>query len=149
VADIRIHGTTHQRPIDRFAAEAPALIATSGQASVLDALVRERIVAEDWLVAIDSNRYSVPCRLIGQTVQVVRAGGVWQIRYRGELVAEHPVLAGRYQLSVAPEHGPGAVARNARQRYAEAREVVSTPLPLAEAVEIRELQIYEQMLEVA
>jgi hypothetical protein len=74
---------------------------------------------------------------------------VWQIRYRGELVAEHPVLAGRYQLSVAPEHGPGAVARNARQRYAEAREVVSTPLPLAEAVEIRELQIYEQMLEVA
>jgi transposase len=139
VADLRVHGTTHQRPLDRFVEEASALIATSGQAGFLDALVRERVVAEDWLVSIDSNRYSVPCRLIGQTVQVVRAGGVWQIRYRGELVAEHPVLAGRYQLSVSPEHGPGAVARNARQRYAEASEAVSTPLP----------QVYEQMLEVA
>jgi hypothetical protein len=25
IADVRIHGTTHQRPIDRFAEEAPAL----------------------------------------------------------------------------------------------------------------------------
>lgn len=68
---------------------------TAGQASFRDALVREWVVAEDWLVSIDANRYSVPCRLIGKTVQVVRAGGVWQIRYRNELVAEHPVLAGR------------------------------------------------------
>jgi hypothetical protein len=32
-------------------------------------MVRDRVVAEDWLVSIDSNRYSVPCRLIGKTVQ--------------------------------------------------------------------------------
>jgi hypothetical protein len=49
-------------------------------------------------------------RLIGKTVQIVRAGGSWQIRYRNELVAEHPVLAGRHQLRVNPEHGPGAAA---------------------------------------
>jgi transposase len=149
VADVRVHGTTHQRPLDRFVEEALALIATRGQTSFLDALVRERVVAEDWLVSIDSNRYSVPCRLIGQTVQVVRAGGVWQIRYRGEVVAEHPVLAGRHQLSVYPEHGPGATARNARQRYAEALETVPSPVTLAEPVEVRDLQVYEQMLEVA
>lgn len=34
--------------------------------------VRERVVAEDWLVSIDANRYSVPFALIGKAVQVVR-----------------------------------------------------------------------------
>lgn len=32
VADLRLHGTTHQRPIDRFADEAAALVSTAGQA---------------------------------------------------------------------------------------------------------------------
>lgn len=150
VADVREHGTTHQRPVDRFAEEAPALVPTASQPSFLQAMVRERVVAEDWLVAIDGNRYSVPCRLIGKTVQVIRAGGLWQIRHRGELVAEHPILAGKHQLSVRPEHGPGATARNARTRYANATdsEARSAP-PQAEEVEVRDLGIYEQMLEAA
>jgi hypothetical protein len=148
VADVRLHGTTHQRPIDRFAAEAAALAATASCASFRDALVRDRVVADDWLIAIDTNRYSVPCRLIGKTVQVVRSGGVWQIRYRNELVAEHPVLAGRHQLSVLPEHGPGAAARNARQRFGESAPAAAPPMP-AEIVEVRDLAVYEQMLEAA
>jgi transposase len=148
VADERIHGTTHQRPFDRFAEEAATLTPTAGQASFLEAMVRDRVVAEDWLVAIDANRYSVPCRLIGKTVQVVRSGGLWQIRHRGELVAEHAVLAGRHQLSVHPEHGPGAAARNARQRYADPGPV-AMPTPPATVVEVRDLAIYDQMLEAA
>ena len=112
-------------------------------------MVRDRVVADDWLVSIDANRYSVPCRLIGKTVQVVRAGGLWQIRYRGELVAEHAVLAGRHQLSVQPEHGPGAMARNARQRYGAASVAAPQTGPQDEAVEVRDLSIYEQMLEAA
>jgi hypothetical protein len=35
----------------------------------------DRVVADDWLVSIDGNRYSVPFMLIGKTVQVVRQGG--------------------------------------------------------------------------
>ena len=95
VADLRSHGTTHQRPIDRFADEAPALVPTAGHPSFLHAMVRDRVVAEDWLVAIDGNRYSVPFGLIGKTVQVVRQGGAWAIRHRGAIVAEHAGLAGR------------------------------------------------------
>ena len=148
-ADVRVHGTTHQRPIERFAEEAAALVPTASQASFLQAMVRDRVVADDWRVSIDANRYSVPCRLIGKTVQVVRAGGLWQIRYRGELVAEHPVLAGRHQLSVQPEHGPGATARNARQRYGTASAPAPQTGPQDEAVEVRDLSIYERMLEAA
>ena len=56
IADVRIHGTTHQRPIDRFPEEARALVPTDGQASFLQATVRERVVAGDWLISVESNR---------------------------------------------------------------------------------------------
>jgi transposase len=148
VADVRIHGTTHERPIDRFAREAEALLQTRGQPSFLQAMRRSRVVAEDWLVAIDSNRYSVPWRLIGKTVEVVRVGASWHILHQGKVVAEHPVLDGRHQLQVNPEHGPGAAARNTRRRFAE----TSPAAPSAHAlhgVEVRDLAVYEQMLEAA
>jgi len=154
VADLRLHGTTHQRPIDRFADEAAALVPTAGQASFLQAMVRSRVVADDWLVSIDGNRYSVPFGLIGQTVEVVRAGGVWLIRHRGRQVAEHPVLAGRAQLIVRPEHGPGAALRNSRKRYAGAmRPPVADEhchaLADQREVEVRDLAIYETLFQAA
>jgi transposase len=146
VADLRVHGTTHQRPIERFVDEAKALVPTTGHPSFLQAMVRERVVADDWLVAIEANRYSVPFGLIGKTVQVVREGGNWVIRYRGRVVAEHPVLAGRAQISVRPEHGPGAAARNARQRFAELPAPSMRVAQSDRDVEVRDLAIYEQLL---
>ncbi len=104
-------------------------------------------MADDWLVAIDANRYSVPWRLIGKTVSVVRVGATWQISHRGQMVAEHPVLTGRHQLQVDPAHGPGAVARNARTRFS-----APASAPAAHglhAVEVRDLEVYEQLLELA
>ena len=146
VADVRLHGTTHQRPIDRFVAEATALLSTSAQSSFLQSMVRQRVVADDWLIAIDANRYSVPFRLIGQTVEVVREGGEFVIRHQGQVVATHPVLAGRAQLSVRPEHGPGAVARNLRHRYGSRVPGAPQPPPARE-VEVRDPMFYEQLLD--
>jgi transposase len=146
VADLRIHGTVHERPIDRFAREASALVRTLDQPSFYEAIPRERVVAEDWLVAIDANRYSVPWRLIGKTVQVLRVGAAWHILHQGALVAEHPVLGGRHQLSVLPEHGPGAAARNARKRFSDAPTAMHVPCE-PHSVEVRDLAVYEQMLE--
>jgi transposase len=153
VADRRMHGTVHEQPIERFAREAGALVCTLEQPSFYEAIPRERIVATDWLVAIEANRYSVPWRLIGKSVQVVRVGGAWHIYHQGALVAEHPVLSGRHQLSVLPEHGPGAAARNVRRCFSDppTAPVLERVHELAEgpAVEVRELSVYEQMLEVA
>ena len=153
VADLRIHGTTHEPPIERFKREANALTPLAGRAGFFAAMPRSRVVADDWLVTIDTNRYSVPWRLIGATVEVFRVGGDWLMRHRGAVVAEHAVLEGRYELSVKPEHGPGAVARNARTRYAETTRLVSLePAAVGErlsVVERRDLAIYEQILEAA
>jgi hypothetical protein len=100
----------------------------------------------------DANRYSVPWRLIGATVEVLRVGVTWQIRHRGALVAEHAVLPDRHQLSVKPEHGPGAVGRNARKRYAETASLTAPQRAADErfsVVEQRDLALYEQILEAA
>ncbi|MET0334004.1 MAG: IS21 family transposase [Rhizobacter sp.] len=147
IADVREHGTTHQRPIDRFAEEANALMPAPGHRSFLQAQVRERVVAEDWLVAIDANRYSVPFRLIGKTVQVAREQDRWVIRHKGKVVAEHPVLSGRAQLSVQPDHGPGAIPRNQRQRFATVGDRPLAPVQDERDVEVRDLGVYDQLLQ--
>lgn len=144
IADQRVHGTTHERPVDRFAVEAAHLVPTASQPGFLAALVRERVVADDWLVSVDGNRYSVPCRLIGQTVQVVREADRWVIRHRGQVVAEHTVLEGRAQLAVIPQHGPGAASRNVRQRYGTPRPAAGATMNRDE-VEVRDLGIYEHL----
>ena len=141
-ADQRIHGTTHERPIERFTAEREHLLPTAAQPAFrLEATV-PRVVATDFLVSLDTNRYSVPCRLIGRTVEVQRREGRVVIRYQGQVVAEHLELSGHHQLRVLPEHGPGAVARTTRQPHLHAVERPARPWTLP-PVELRDLAVYE------
>jgi transposase len=144
IADVRIHGTTHERPIDRFVHEQPALIPTASQPSFRLEAPLQRIVAEDYLVSVDTNRYSVPFTLIGQTVEVQRRAGALRFLHRGGLIAEHPELPGRHQLRILPEHGPGAIARTTRQR----RSTGPTPHPrgVEPIIEVRDLALYDALL---
>jgi transposase len=144
IADVRIHGTTHERPIDRFVQELAVLVPTTGQPSFRLEAPLARIVADDWLVSVDTNRYSVPFTLIGQPVEVHRRNGRLHMLHRGAVVAEHPEVPGKHQLRILPEHGPGASARTARHRHSTApsgRAAVPPP-----AVEIRDLAVYDALL---
>ena len=142
VADVRVHGTTHERPIDRFVAEAPALVRTAGQPSFRHEAVQRRIVAEDYLVSFETNRYSVPFRFIGQEVEVRRQRGQLEIRHRGSVVVTHTLLTGKYQVSILPEHGPGPIARTQRS----VRSTPAPPTPPATAeVEVRDLAWYDAL----
>src|SRR5206468_847364 len=143
IADVRIHGTTHERPADRFARERSHLIATAGQPGFRLEASQARRVAEDYLVSFETNRYSVPFTLIGQTVEVARRSGRLHITHRGGLVAEHEELPGKHQLRIRPEHGPGAIARTAR-RIASALPTARGRAALPE-VEVRDLAIYEAL----
>ena len=140
VADVRVHGTTHERPVERFSRERDALVpAPAGRAFRLEAPLT-RVVATDYLVSVDTNRYSVPFTLIGQPVEVRRRDGRLEMRHRGQVVATHPVLGDRHQFRILPEHGPGAIARNARLRYSTG-ECSTGAIPLD--VEVRDLACYE------
>ncbi len=144
IADQRIHGTTHVRPAERFVEEQPHLVPTAGQPGFRLRARLSRIVARDYLVSLDTNRYSVPFPLIGQTVEVEAHGEQVRIYRRSELVATHPRLAGQHQFHILPEHGPGAVQRMQRQRRSAVAAHRSTPGAFPD-VEIRDLALYDAL----
>jgi len=99
-------------------------------------------------VSVATNRYSVPFTLIGQPVEVLRRGGALEVFHRGAPVATHPELPGQHQVRILPEHGPGAIARTARQR----RSTVGAPSDLrrtAPEVEVRDPAVYDTLVAAA
>jgi transposase len=143
IADVRGHGTTHERPIDRFAQESPFLVAPAGHPSFRSDVRLPRVVATDDLVSIDTNRYSVPFPLIGQTVEVQRHGATLEITHRGAVVARHAELTGKHQVRILPEHGPGAIARITRQRRSSLGPAATDPRAVGTEVEVRDLTVYD------
>ena len=146
VADVRVHGTTHQRPIDRFIEESAALLPSVGQGPFNERRSVSRIVADDYLVSYRSNRYSVPYGLIGKEVHITDIGAMLRVQYGNDVVAEHPLLAGRYQMRILLEHGPGAVVRNRRQRFSQSGEAHTSRWWGPAEVEVRDPRIYEEVM---
>jgi hypothetical protein len=70
-------------------------------------------VQADCAVAVDGNSYSVPWRLIGESVQLVVCGGQVRVSHAGQEVAAHAETTGRRQRIVDPTHfdGVAGVAR--------------------------------------
>ena len=146
VADTRVHGTTHEVPLVRFERERSHLLPTHRQPSFLTEARVSRVVARDWLVSFRSNRYSVPCGLVGQPVEMQAREEEVRIYHRGRVVAEHPLCHGQHTLAIQPEHSPGAAARNARTRYANARPGAPCD-PLAVDVKVRDPTVYDTLAE--
>ena len=104
VADVRIHGTTHERPIDRFALEKASLKPVGNHPSYLRVRHLTRKVASDGRIDVDTNRYSVPPRFLGATVDVRVEAGLVEVMFRGAVIAEHAVHPGRHQIIEDPGH---------------------------------------------
>lgn len=113
IADQRIHGTTHERPIDRFLrSEQAALSPVGAHPSYLRQRRFLRKVAVDARVEVDTNRYSVPGQFLGETVEVVIEADRLQVHWRDRVIAEHEVAAGRYQSIEDPAHAAGFLPRS-------------------------------------
>ncbi len=100
VADERVHGTTHERPVERFRREeASALVAVDRRAPSPRERVESRIVPRDGFVAVESNRYPVPLAWAGREVAVqIRAE---EVVIGGEQLepVRHGRLAGKHQVA--------------------------------------------------
>lgn len=139
VADERQHGTTGEPPRQRFERdECNALSEIVGKPTFL--LVQEvrRGVANDSFVDYQTNRYSVPWRLIGECVTVIADGGAISILHAGQVVATHSALAGRFGVSREPEHFVG-IFRSHRDQADPSPPL--DPLPIHEL--LRPLSEYE------
>lgn len=119
VANVRIHGTTHKRPVDLFAeVEKDALLPLP--AGPHECTVPKPAVANNrFRVTVDTNRYSIPSRYASQRVTIRRyADRIAIYAVRGALLADHPRSYGRHQDVFKPEHERKLLlrTRNASER---------------------------------
>lgn len=144
IADVRIHGTTGERPIDRFvASEQSALQPLRGRVAFQRPREVVRKVGTDLCVEVDTNRYSVPYRFIGDRVSVLLAGQQVEIRQAGEVIATHPQGRGRREWFVTREHLEGVVVGHPA-RVQAAAAAPEEPPPEAEL--LRPLSEYEALV---
>jgi transposase len=140
VADTRVHGTTGEAPIARFRAkEAAALRPLEGRTTFQPIRECVRRVHADACVELETNRYSVPWRLIGESVTVLVNEQV-RIVHAGQEVAVHGRLAGQRRVSLHREHLLGIVGTEPRPKPS-AIDVLSTAWPEL----LRPLQEYEAL----
>jgi hypothetical protein len=123
-ADQRIHGTTHEQPCVRFDRdEKTALQPLPSPVMPVRERRISRRVATDCFVDVDTIRYSVPHRLVKQTVEVL-VGDHEVMIFDGHIeVARHRRHSEPHQRVVDPRHFEGLY----RQRD-EAETVASSPI---------------------
>ena len=133
ISDLRVHGTTHERPKERFLrSEKAALTPIGAHPSYLRQRHCLRKVAVDARVEVDTNRYSVPGEFLGETVEVVIEADRLQVHWRDRLIAEHDVSPGRYQAIEDPHHVASFQPR--------------TPKPGQQLGIVRDLSVYERVV---
>jgi transposase len=123
-ADERIHGTTHEKPRERFEREERATLRAL-PANPLPVRQRRvsRKVAIDCFVDVDTVRYSVPHALVKRAVEVL-VGDVEVIVFDGaQVVARHRRSNEPHSRIIDPRHFDGL------WRRADAASTETTPLP--------------------
>jgi transposase len=140
VADVRVHGTTGEPPLARFLRdEEKALRPLAGKPPFEQTRELVRQVGSDCSVEIDTNAYSVPWRLIGESVEVEIARGQVRVRHAGREVALHAERTGRHERATDPVHFEGVAGFRSPVR----RELEQT-MPI-EATLLRPLVEYERL----
>jgi transposase len=146
VADQRVHGTTGETPLARFAREeAAALRPLNGRPPFRQLRELSRRVQNDACVEVDTNHYSVPWRLIGAEVSVAVSGEQIRIHHAGAEVACHDRRLGRRERAVNRAHLHGIVPRPC-DLPGDAAVAVTAPCPMPPGIELlRPLTEYEQV----
>jgi len=152
----RVHGTTREKPAERFLRE--ELRPLAGQPDYDTSYVSYREVAKDCLISYRGNRYSVPHPFAGKRVVVKEPveGRRIVICHQQERIAEHALATGKGAMIMEPEHYRG-LPRHRRGRPSKAlllrRELLAGPgvgrhFAIPE-VEVRSLARYEEVSHVA
>jgi transposase len=148
VADVRVHGTTAEPPIDRFERdERRTLAPLAAKAPFLQVRELSRRVHTDACIELDTNRYSVPWKLIGETITVVVAERQVRVLYAGQEVACHAQNAGRRTSIIERSHLAGIVgAHLVGVSWLARPNSAAAPAPDAPAELLRPLAEYETAL---
>jgi transposase len=149
VADVRIHGTIQERPIDRFLAQERAVLRPLPRLGLAVRTQRlSRKVSIDCFVDVNTVRYSVPHRFIREIVDVVVGLETVEIYRRGERIAQHRRCDQPHGVVRDPAHFAG-LYRGVSAGGAAATVIVPSPsIALSAAVEFaRPLSEYALLVE--
>jgi len=107
-ADQRIHGTTHERPMDRFVRDEQAVLRLLPARPLprREQRVRRRVAA-DAFVDVETVRYSVPYRLVRDVVDVAVDEQTVRIFHGTDLVATHARTREPFARVLDPSHVAG------------------------------------------
>jgi transposase len=120
VANVRMHQSTRERPLDRFEQERALLRPLPAIPFDSDEVV-PAVVNPHARIAFDGNRYSVPPRFVRQAITVRANRDELRLLHEGQVVAQHVRCYERGQLLVLPEHRLAALTLRQRpqQRHLE------------------------------
>jgi len=148
VADVRMHESTHQRPIDQFEEERAKLQPLNPAGFDLARVTSVR-ATKQFRVALDSNHYSVPARYAGQLLTLKTYAERVCIFDREQLVARHKRSMDRHQDIEDPEHAQVLVAqrKSAREQRLLVQFLALSPRAQAylEGLEIKRINAREHM----
>jgi transposase len=141
VANARVHATTAERPVDRWADER---LLPVGERVFDTSVWSERRASRDGFVAYLANRYSVPWQLAGRVVRVQETpDGELRLWLGQHMVARHGPLLDKGRVAVLPGHlafrPPPAPARGHLRLLPPAPTVPVHPLSAYQAVAEAEL----------
>lgn len=133
VANVRVHGTTRERPIDRFEREKEHLQLRS-PVGYDTRICRSLVVGHQARVSFQTNSYTVPPTYVEQ-VLTLKAGPdrVWLYRADGEEVASHVRCYGRYKDIEDAAHTRAILATKPKARPHKERDLflqLGTPAQL-------------------
>jgi transposase len=134
VADVRIHGTIRERPLDRFLAQERAALRPLPRPGLAVRTQRlSRKVSTDCFVNVNTVRYSVPHRFIREVVDVVVGLEAVEVYRRGELIARHRRCDQPHGMVRDPAHFAGLYRGVGVGEAAATVSVPSVPIALATA----------------
>ena len=117
IANVRLHGETHKRPVDLFAEEQPRLQPVPHHPYDIATVLTVR-ASSRFRVNYDTNRYSVPAQYASTALTCKVYPDRLCIYHREKLVARHPRCYDRHQDKEDPDHPKALLAqrRNAREQ---------------------------------
>jgi transposase len=130
VANVRLHATTKERPVDRFAKERPHLRPPPPIPFDTDESL-SAIVTPHARVHYDGNLYSVPPELVRKTVLLRASVTELRIVYQGEEITRHVRSFEKRQLLVHPDHRLAALKARKRRRASQREEEFDALGPVA------------------
>lgn len=115
VANVRLHQTTKERPLDRFQQERGLLRRLPALAFDSDEVVAA-VVSSHARVHFDGNRYSVPADLARKTMMLRADATQLRVLLQGLEVARHTRCYDRGQVICLPDHQLQALQKRNRPR---------------------------------